>query len=204
MAFGKRARIVNAIAELRRPPSFTEPEHPMQNSAASRTQSFNYGHSHNSSMQSSAMSSVPHSYANSPMAYNGPNFSPAPSSRGMPSAGTGSMNPESPMYMPVPETSVTPAAAVRNGWATSEHPPIVFPTPAPVESQTSFSTAREQPISSAVETSSILPPLPGTGLGLGLPTAASSLSPESPSTTTKTVCTIFYNQNRAHLLLFFA
>ncbi|KAI0787073.1 hypothetical protein BC629DRAFT_1593605 [Irpex lacteus] len=186
MAFGKRARIINAIAELRRPPSFSEPEHPMQNITASRTQSFNYGHSHNSSMHSSAISSVPQSYANSPMAYSGPNFSPAPSSRGMPSAGTGSfMNSESPMYMPVPETSMTPAAALRNGWATNEQPSVVFPTPAQLESQTSFSTAREHPSSGVADTPPVPLPTVGSGLGLGFPSTEPIPRPESPPTKTK-------------------
>ncbi|KAI0690842.1 hypothetical protein BC835DRAFT_1362697 [Cytidiella melzeri] len=184
-AFGKRVRIINAIAELRRPPSFTESEHPMQNLSASTTQSFNYGHSHTSSMQSSAVSSVPQSYANSPMAYNGSNFSPAPSSRGFPSAGVGSFaSPESPMYMPVPEMPVAPTGVLASGWATAEQPSVIFPSA--VTSQTSFSTAREQPSDSAPETFSMPPSQSGMGLGLGFPSTAPTPHAESASPASKT------------------
>jgi hypothetical protein len=185
MAFGKRARIINAIAELRRPPSFTEPEHPIQHLPASRTQSFNYGHSHTSSIPSSAISSVPQSYANSPMVYNGSNFSPAPSSWGIPSAGAGSFTgPDSPMYMPIPE--VTPAAALRNGWSAAEQSSAASSTA--VDSQVSFSTAREQPSSSTPQVPSMPSSQSGTGLGLGFPSSEPTMHRDSPPEGNKAVC----------------
>ncbi|KAL6307047.1 hypothetical protein BKA93DRAFT_770292 [Sparassis latifolia] len=70
-AFGKRIRIVNAINELRRPPSLSESDHPAPlMTPRSQSQSLAYSHSHSASMQSSAQS-----WANSPL-YTAPGFSP--------------------------------------------------------------------------------------------------------------------------------
>ncbi|KAI0340826.1 hypothetical protein BDW22DRAFT_1359658 [Trametopsis cervina] len=179
MAYGKRQRILNAIAELRRPPSFSESDHPMQNLSASTTQSFNYSHSHNTSMQSSALSSLSQSYANSPMTYNGSGFSPAASSAGIPSLGPGSLrSPESPVYMPAPEPSITPAVAFRNGWATAEQPSVTFPSA--VASQSSFVTARPEPSASGSDPTSSLSTQSGLGLGLGFPTSGPKSQSDSP------------------------
>ncbi|THH29883.1 hypothetical protein EUX98_g4312 [Antrodiella citrinella] len=72
-AFGKRARIVNAIAELRRPPSLDSGTlASQQQQPASRSQSINYSHSHTPSMQSSTHQS----FSNSPLGQNGARFSP--------------------------------------------------------------------------------------------------------------------------------
>ncbi|CAL1699992.1 unnamed protein product [Somion occarium] len=81
LAFGKRVRIINAIAELKRPPSPSESEKQAAAAAAaastSRSQSISYSHSHTASVQSSAH----HSY-NAPY-YTGPQFSPVSSHMGM-------------------------------------------------------------------------------------------------------------------------
>ncbi|OCH94505.1 hypothetical protein OBBRIDRAFT_747510 [Obba rivulosa] len=70
VAFGKRVRIMNAIAELRRPPSVSESQSDrnLQSPSVivtplSQSRSFPYSHSHSASMQSSAQASV----MNSPM-----------------------------------------------------------------------------------------------------------------------------------------
>ncbi|EMD40348.1 hypothetical protein CERSUDRAFT_110942 [Gelatoporia subvermispora B] len=70
VAFGKRVRIMNAIAELRRPPSISESQSDRQLQSPSvlvtplsQSRSFPYTHSHSTSMQSSAPGSV----MNSPM-----------------------------------------------------------------------------------------------------------------------------------------
>jgi hypothetical protein len=182
-AFGKRVRIVNAIAELRRPPSFSDSDHhPMLGLShpASRTQSFNYGHSHNSSMASS----VHQSYANSPLGYGGPGFgttgfSPAPSQKAIASSVTlGSNGPgslDSPRHMPVPDTSDFPASAGsygRSGWRASDpgRPPAVA-------SEVNLSTPR------LGETRS-MEPMPQVselaGLGLGLAGSHPGSRPGSP------------------------
>ncbi|RPD67460.1 hypothetical protein L226DRAFT_529790 [Lentinus tigrinus ALCF2SS1-7] len=118
-AFGKRVRIVNAITELRRPPSIEEAEAEPQPgpmlTPRSLTHSFQYpgsphshpSHSHTHSMASSAQ----HSYNNSPF---GP---PSPSVvNGLGSAGLGSLtSPESP-----PHTGDLPSPMSRNGWRASD------------------------------------------------------------------------------------
>ncbi|KAL1940059.1 hypothetical protein VTO73DRAFT_9394 [Trametes versicolor] len=118
-AFGKRVRIVNAIAELRRPPSVTEsePHHAPALTPRSLTQSFNYpgshhsqpshSHSHSQSMQSSAHQS----FMNSPLYP-----PPSPSlPNGLGSAGLASiMSAESPMNT----GELSPHA--RNGWRASD------------------------------------------------------------------------------------
>ncbi|KAI0694374.1 hypothetical protein C8T65DRAFT_585044 [Cerioporus squamosus] len=116
-AFGKRVRIVNAIAELRRPPSIEEAEpHPAPMlTPRSLTHSFQYpgshhshpSHSHSHSIQSSAHQS-----------FNGSPFGPpSPSvANGMGSAGLGSItSPESP-----PHTGDLPSPMSRNGWRASD------------------------------------------------------------------------------------
>ncbi|KAI0638634.1 hypothetical protein C8Q77DRAFT_1092036 [Trametes polyzona] len=116
-AFGKRVRIVNAIAELRRPPSVAESEpHPAPAlTPRSLTQSFHYpgshhshpSHSHSQSIQSSAHQSL----MNSPM-YAPPSPSVA---NGMGSAGIASItSPDS----PPPTGELSPIA--RNGWRASD------------------------------------------------------------------------------------
>ncbi|KAI0371457.1 hypothetical protein BV20DRAFT_1120507 [Pilatotrama ljubarskyi] len=115
-AFGKRVRIVNAISELRRPPSISESEqHPAPVlTPRSLTHSFQYSISHHShpshSHSQSIQSSAHHSLLNSPM------FSPpSPSVNGMGTAGLASItSPESP-----PHTGdLSPMG--RNGWRASD------------------------------------------------------------------------------------
>ena len=188
-AFGKRVRIVNAIAELRRPPSFSD-EHPMPplgNPAASRSTSFNYGHSHSSSMASSAQQS----YANSPMyaptGYSSQGyssapggFSPAPSQRGIPppsasTLGSNGLGLESPMHMPVPDVPHSPN---RNGWRASD--PGAVP-PAAVASEVNLSTPRMGETRSIVPTEPVPQPAPElVGLGLGFGGSHPGARPESP------------------------
>ncbi|KAI8989868.1 hypothetical protein BD414DRAFT_460138 [Trametes punicea] len=110
-AFGKRVRIVNAISELRRPPSISESEQhpPLVLSPRSFTQSFQYpgSHSHTHSMQSSAHQSL----TNSPMY-----VPPSPSAMN----GTGSVglatitSPESPPHA----GDISPMS--KNGWRASD------------------------------------------------------------------------------------
>ncbi|THG96991.1 hypothetical protein EW026_g4932 [Hermanssonia centrifuga] len=183
IAFGKRVRIVNAITELRRPPSFSESEHPMP--ALTSSQSFNYGHSHTSSMQSSAH----HSYNNSPLAYTGPSFSPSASSRAlsntsgnMGSAGFSSFGgAESPMYMPTADTSANPGAFPKTEWRSSD--PGAVPHAQATYSQASFGTARAEDVPS--EPIAVIAPLPQPssliGLGIGLPGTAPNTRPGSPA-----------------------
>lgn len=173
IAYGKRHRIVTAISDLRRPPSISESEHPMQPLAASRSQSFNYGHSHNSSMQSSAQ----YSYNNSPMGY-APSFqqglSPAASQRNFVAPNTAGSNgftygtTEIPRYMPVPEFP----AVQGNGWRSSD-PGM----PQPVTSEVSLSTPKMGETNTLVPSGSGVSQLEYTGLGLGLETSRSN--PES-------------------------
>ncbi|KAI0832877.1 hypothetical protein BC628DRAFT_1348696 [Trametes gibbosa] len=117
VAFGKRVRIVNAISELRRPPSVTDSEpHPAPVlTPRSLTQSFHYpgshhshpSHSHSQSMQSSAHQSL----MNSPL-YPPPSPSLA---NGISSSGLASVtSPESPLG--TGEFSPTG----RNGWRASD------------------------------------------------------------------------------------
>ncbi|KAI0677703.1 hypothetical protein C8Q78DRAFT_106103 [Trametes maxima] len=116
-AFGKRVRIVNAISELRRPPSLSEsePHPPPALTPRSLTHSFQYpgshhshpSHSHSHSIQSSAHQS----FTNSPM-YAPPSPSVA---NGIGSAGIASItSPESP-----PHTGEL-SPMVRNGWRGSD------------------------------------------------------------------------------------
>ncbi|KAH9927346.1 uncharacterized protein B0H18DRAFT_1084840 [Fomitopsis serialis] len=71
VAFGKRARIVNAIAELRRPPSiFESPSHTPARVTTPRSQtgqSLPYTHSHSASLQSSAHTQTSSGWGYSPM-----------------------------------------------------------------------------------------------------------------------------------------
>ncbi|TFK94901.1 hypothetical protein K466DRAFT_579615 [Polyporus arcularius HHB13444] len=117
VAFGKRARIVNAIAELRRPPSMEEPEPQPGHMLTPRslTHSFQYpgshhsapSHSHTHSMASSAQQS----FNNSPFAPSSPSVA-----NGFPSAGLGPMtSPESP-----PHTGDLSSPMSRNGWRASD------------------------------------------------------------------------------------
>lgn len=113
-AFGKRVRIVNAITELRRPPSVedAEPQQPVGSMLTPRslTHSFNYpashhshpSHSHSHSIQSSAHQS----------------FTGSPAANGLPLAALASVtSPESP-----PHTGdiTTPSPMARNGWRASD------------------------------------------------------------------------------------
>ncbi|OBZ70468.1 TPR repeat-containing protein C19B12.01 [Grifola frondosa] len=116
VAFGKRVRIVNAISELRRPSSVSEPEQQPQSALApmtprSQSHSFNYTypHSHTASMQSSAQQS----YNNSPI-YVPP--SPSVTNGLSPMGMTSIASPESP-----PHTGDVPASPFsRSGWRTSD------------------------------------------------------------------------------------
>ena len=170
VAFGKRARIVNAIAELRRPPSDESDTLPtQQQQAGSRSQSVTYSqHSHTPSMQSST-----HQSFSSPLGPNGSRFSPiltpqsimytSPSAPPL-SAGVGS-------FM---STDSSPAQGdygsnspgdFRNGWRTSD--PGANRNLAPNDSET--------------------PRRDVTGLGLGFPSyppspAAVSEQPSSVRT----------------------
>lgn len=72
VAFGKRVRIANAIAELRRPPSIILPDHPLQHAQSimrSGSQSFTYAHSPSGSMQHSLNSPM---FASMGTTLNGP------------------------------------------------------------------------------------------------------------------------------------
>ena len=125
-AFGKRVRIMNAISELRRPPSVEEVEHPHEQQAAgsmltprSLTHSFNYpasngshrSHSHSHSVQSSAHQS----FNNSPF---GP---PSPSALN----GNGHMalaalaSPESPLGNGG-DLPGSPSTMAKTGWRASD------------------------------------------------------------------------------------
>ncbi|CCM05538.1 uncharacterized protein FIBRA_07764 [Fibroporia radiculosa] len=108
VAFGKRARIVNAITELRRPSSiFESPSHTPARVMTPRSQTGNslpYSHSHSASMQSSAPTQASSAWAYSPLY--------APSAQGFPSPGVVSMiNSEAPH---------TADLQPKNGWPTSE------------------------------------------------------------------------------------
>ncbi|CDO77198.1 hypothetical protein BN946_scf184747.g11 [Trametes cinnabarina] len=150
-AFGKRARIVNAISELRRPPSIAESEQqaPPVLTPRSLTHSFQYpgshhshpSHSHSYSMQSSAHQSL----TNSPMY-----APPSPSvGNGLGSAGIASItSPESP-----PNTGELSSAA-QNGWRASDPGSIAG-------NGMSASTTEEDVKGRSV-----------AGLGLGLPSAS--------------------------------
>ncbi|KAL4245817.1 hypothetical protein ABKN59_001635 [Abortiporus biennis] len=151
-AYGKRVRIANAIAELRRPPSIseTEPNPPLP----SRTQSGNYSHSHTPSMQSSAQ----HSYSSSPFSYVPPQFSPASSHIGFgPSVsvppGPGLSTIISHDSSPLPSEYAIKAA---NGWRSSD--------PGSTTQQTVLHDSPE---------SLHQQPKEAVGLGLGMPTSAS-------------------------------
>lgn len=187
-AFGKRVRIVNAIAELRRPPSFND-DHPMPSvggHVASRSHSFNFGHSHTSSMASSAQQS----YANSPMyaptgySYGSQNggFSPAGSQRGIPppSASTlasSGFGLESPRHMPVPDAPHSPG---RNGWRGAEAG-AAPPLPAAPPSEVNLSTPRmgeTKSIAPAEDVPQSAPEL--VGLGLGFTGSQPGSRPSSP------------------------
>lgn len=123
-AFGKRARIINAIGELRRPLSMESERQPTHMPTASRSQSITYSHhSHTPSMQSSAHQS----FTNSPLVQNGSRFSPvltpqssvfaSPSAPPL-SAGVGSfLSVES-----SPGQADYPASSgdLRNGWRASD------------------------------------------------------------------------------------
>ena len=161
MAFGKRVRIVNAIAELRRPPSFNDDPHPMPVLSNSRSQSLNYGHSHSSSMASSA----PQSFANSPLGYG---FSPAPSSRAIASSATL----ESPGYVPVPEMPASAGSFARNGWRSSD-PPSSAGLPPAVPSEVNLSTPRMGDNHALVPSEPVPQPPELVGLGLGLTSSTS-------------------------------
>ncbi|KIP10364.1 hypothetical protein PHLGIDRAFT_125572 [Phlebiopsis gigantea 11061_1 CR5-6] len=164
-AFGKRVRIVNAIAELRRPPSFNDDPHPMPALSDSRSQSLNYGHSHSSSMASSAHQS----FANSPLGYAfGSGFSPAPSSRAIASSATL----ESPGYVSVPEVSGGAGSFVRNGWRTSDPPSSAGQLPA-VPSEVNLSTPRMSDNQPLVPSEPVPQPPAPVGLGLGLTSSTS-------------------------------
>ena len=107
VAFGKRARIVNAIAELRRPPSiFESPSHTPARVTTPRSQtgqSLPYSHSHSASMQSSAPTQASSGWAYSPMY-------PPPGYQGSPVAAS-----------PVAETNLHASdGAHRNGWPIPE------------------------------------------------------------------------------------
>lgn len=189
-AFGKRIRIINAIAELRRPPSFSESDHPLPALSNSRSQSFNYGHSHSSSMASSAQQS----YANSPLGYGfsaGHSFSPAPSQKAVGSSATlgsnGYGHPDSPPHMPMPDV---PQSASSAGWRTSEFGapfmPVSMSMPLPqhVASEVNLSTPRmseAQQIAGQAEAAPQQGELVGLGLGLTSHSESRSGSPEKAS-----------------------
>ena len=115
--YGKRVRIANAIAELRRPPSIDEQVQGSMPTPRSLTNSFNYpgshhshpSHSHTHSIQSSAQQS----FVNSPMF--GP---PSPLGNGLPSAGLTSITSadSGPQSAELPASSPT----AKNGWRASD------------------------------------------------------------------------------------
>ncbi|KAH9854887.1 hypothetical protein C2E23DRAFT_816005 [Lenzites betulinus] len=117
VAFGKRVRIVNAISELRRPPSVTESEpHPAPAlTPRSLTQSFHYpgshhshpSHSHSQSIQSSAHQSLMNSPLYPPPSPSLPN--------GLASAGLTSISSGD---APLSTGEFSPAG--RNGWRASD------------------------------------------------------------------------------------
>ncbi|KAH8096600.1 hypothetical protein BXZ70DRAFT_945297 [Cristinia sonorae] len=158
VAFGKRARIVNAIAELRRPPSVESSS--IQQQPTSRSHSISYSHSHTPSMQSSAHQSL----LSSPMHQNGAQFSPSFSSQpgfytspSAPplSAGMGSfMSTEN---SPAQNDFSSSIGDTRSGWRTSD--------PVSVVNGGDHETPRKD----------------SAGLGLGFP----NYSPSSPSFITR-------------------
>ena len=101
-AFGKRMRIANYIADLRRPPSIVYSDGPTQSTSISQSQSQPYGvsHSHSQSVQSSAHNSL----------NNSPFYPSGFSSHGLPSAGFGSiLSAESPLHTgDLPGTPLSP------------------------------------------------------------------------------------------------
>lgn len=118
VAFGKRARIVNAITELRRPPSiFESPSHTPARITTPRSQtgqSLPYSHSHSASMQSSAPTQASSGWAYSPMypphGYQGSPIAASPVAEGNPHTGDGTNR----TGWPIPEAEV-PAPAETNG-----------------------------------------------------------------------------------------
>ncbi|KZT06474.1 uncharacterized protein LAESUDRAFT_736886 [Laetiporus sulphureus 93-53] len=113
--FGKRARIINAITELRRPPSIYEsPSHTPARVMTPRSQtgqSLQYSHSHSASMQSSAPTHG--SWGYSPLY--------APSMHG---------NMNSPGMPPVPREESPPPTGdsdIRHGWPMPEPEPATAP-----------------------------------------------------------------------------
>ncbi|KAJ8489269.1 hypothetical protein ONZ51_g3007 [Trametes cubensis] len=116
-AFGKRVRIVNAITELRRPPSVaeSEPHPPPVLTPRSLTHSFQYpgshhshpSHSHSHSMQSSAQQSL----AGSPMY--------APPSPSVVNGISSIASVTSPEGLP-PTGELSPNGTGRNGWRASD------------------------------------------------------------------------------------
>ncbi|KZT70289.1 hypothetical protein DAEQUDRAFT_810744 [Daedalea quercina L-15889] len=95
VAFGKRARIVNAIADLRRPPSiFESPSHTPARVTTPRSQagqSLPYTHSHSASLQSSAHTQASSGWGYSPLyaphAYQGSPITASPVVEGTPQVG---------------------------------------------------------------------------------------------------------------------
>lgn len=77
LAFGKRVHIMNAITELKRPPSVSSSDHqaapimtPPIMTPRSQSNSLTYSHSHNASLQSSTHQS----FTNSPLIYGSQSF----------------------------------------------------------------------------------------------------------------------------------
>lgn len=126
VAFGKRARIVNAIAELRRPASVSSERQPSMPvlQTASRSQSINYSqHSHTPSIQSSTHQS----FSGSPLGQNGSKFSPILTPQSVTyssplapplSAGLGSFL--SIDSSPADVEYSTAGSELRNGWRSSD------------------------------------------------------------------------------------
>lgn len=182
LKWGQRQRIMNAITELRRPRSFVEYErHPMPNIATSRTQSLNYGHSHTSSIQSSAQQS----YNNSPLGYAGPGFSPPPAAaQTMPMASTnvapGSYvsfsSAEASIYQmsfPEPPMSAASMPVPQSGWRPFEAVGV------PQQSEVTLNNGRVfEPVPEGVSVPAGAAPL--VGLGLNAPPSPSSSRPQSP------------------------
>lgn len=148
LAFGKRARIANAITELRRPPSVVYSDHtPAQSQSTSQPPTYGYSHSHSQSFQSSGQVSL-----HSPMYPVG--FSPT----GPPSTGYG---------MVMSPIAMTPESPTRPGDTVDSHQRRVSD---PVSSASLSVNVTDTDdgtngIKGAMERSAML------GLGLGVPSA---------------------------------
>lgn len=184
--WGQRQRIMNAVTELRRPRSFTDyDQHPLPTLATSRSQSLNYGHSHTSSVQSSAHQSYGN---NSPMGYVGQAFPSNQSSHAISSSsvnmGSGGFSSfgsaESPAYqMPAPEVPMRPGMLTRNGWIVSDPGAPGQASEVTLGNSRSFEAVPE---GTALITPASIPRELG-GLGLSAPSSPPASRPQTPGTT---------------------